>query len=242
VLEGFLPEDGVRQPVRGIDETVRYRRPAMALAAPPDAPLTRRLGTLAVGLVLVATGVALTITAEIGVAPYDVLTTGLVELTGLPIGIAAMLLPLGFVALGWLLGRSPGSGTVLAVLLIGPILGLVLDALPAYESMAPRVALFAVGFVLVAAGITAVVIAEIGPGPAELVMLALHERGHPLAPVRTGIELTSVAVGFAMGGQVGIGTLVFASLIGLTLRWMLTTAGYVARPAAEASDCASPGA
>ncbi len=95
---------------------------------------------------------------------------------------------------------------------------------------------------LVAAGITAVVIAEIGPGPAELVMLALHERGHPLAPVRTGIELTSVAVGFAMGGQVGIGTLLFAGLIGITLRWMLTAAGYVNRPPGEASDCASPGA
>jgi hypothetical protein len=60
--------------------------------------------------------------------------------------------------------------------------------------------------------------------------------------VRTGIELISVAIGFVMGGQVGIGTLVFASLIGVTLRWMLTASGYVTRPAAEASDCASPGA
>jgi uncharacterized membrane protein YczE len=214
----------------------------MALAAPPDASVSRRLGTLALGLVLVGVGVALTITAEIGVAPYDVLTTGLVDLTGVPIGLAAMLLPLAFVAIGWGLGRRPGPGTVLAVLLVGPILGLTLDALPAYEAMGPRLGLFAVGFALVAAGITAVVVAEIGPGPAELVMLALHERGHPLAPVRTAIELTSVAVGFAMGGQVGLGTLVFASLIGVTLRWMLTTAGYVARPASEASDCASPGA
>jgi uncharacterized membrane protein YczE len=214
----------------------------MALAAPPDASVTRRLGTLALGLVLVGVGVAMTITAEIGVAPYDVLTTGLVDLTGMPIGVAAMLLPLAFVVIGWGLGRRPGPGTVLAVLFVGPILGLALDALPAYEAMGPRLGLFAVGFALVATGITAVVVAEIGPGPAELVMLALHERGHPLAPVRTAIELMSVAVGFVMGGQVGLGTLVFASLIGVTLRWMLTTAGYVARPAAEASDCASPGA
>ena len=214
----------------------------MPIAATPDSPLPRRLGTLLAGLVLVAVGVALTITAELGVAPYDVLTTGLASITGLPLGAAAMVLPAAFVALGWRLGRRPGPGTLLAVLLVGPILGVTLGLLPEVEAMPPRLALLTAGFVLVAAGITAVVVAEIGPGPAEIVMLAIHERGHPLAPVRTGIEVACVALGWALGGQVGFGTLAIAALIGITLRWMLTAAGYAPTAAVERCDAAAPGA
>jgi uncharacterized membrane protein YczE len=214
----------------------------MPLAATADSPVARRLGTLAIGLVLVGAGVATTIRAEIGVAPYDVLTTGLVALTGVPIGIAAMLLPFAFVIVGVLIGGRPGPGTVLAVLLVGPILGLALEALPIQEPMSMRLVYFVVGFVVISAGITAVVISEIGSGPAELVMLAIHDRGYPLTPVRTGIELTCVAIGWVMGGQVGVGTVVFALLIGPTLKRTLAAAGFDPARAREASDCAAPGA
>lgn len=214
----------------------------MMLAATPDTPVARRLGTLAVGLVLVGTGVALMIRGELGVAPYDVLMTGIVELTGIDIGLAAMVLPLGFTLLGWALGRRPGPGTVISVLLVGPILGLVLSLLPAVGALPPRLALFAVGFPLVVAGITAVVIADTGPGPAEIVMLAIHDKGYPLAPVRTGIELTCVAVGWVIGGQVGAGTVFVALVIGPLLRWMLTTAGFEGTRAETSTECASPGA
>ncbi|MFP5255644.1 MAG: YczE/YyaS/YitT family protein [Acidimicrobiia bacterium] len=226
-------------------------------AATPDSSIRRRLGTLALGLVLVATGVAMTIRGELGVAPYDVLTTGLSEATGLDIGLAAMLLPLLFTVLGWLLGRRPGPGTVLAVLLVGPILGLVLDLLPEQELLAVRIPLFAVGFVLIAAGITAVIVAEIGPGPAEIVMLAIHDRGYPLAPTRTGIEVTCVAIGWVLGGQIGAGTVIVALLVGPVLKRMLAFAGYPTAPAPtargtapgeqppadldEVVDCAAPG-
>jgi uncharacterized membrane protein YczE len=214
----------------------------MMLAATPDSPVARRLGTLAIGLVLVAVGVAMMIRAELGVAPYDVLTTGLADSTGIDIGLAAMLLPLGFTLLGWALGRAPGPGTLLAVLFVGPILGVALDALPIQDSMTVRLPLFAGGFLLIAGGITAVVIAEIGPGPAEIVMLAIHDKGYPLAPVRTGIELTCVAIGWVIGGQVGAGTVVVALLIGPLLRWMLSTSGFETRRLDEVTDCAAPGA
>jgi uncharacterized membrane protein YczE len=214
----------------------------MMLAATPDSPVARRLGTLGIGLVLVAVGVAMMIRAELGVAPYDVLTTGLADSTGIDIGLAAMLLPLGFTLLGWALGRAPGPGTLLAVLFVGPILGVALDALPIQDSMTARLPLFAGGFLLIAGGITAVVIAEIGPGPAEIVMLAIHDKGYPLAPVRTGIELTCVAIGWVIGGQVGAGTVVVALLIGPLLRWMLSTSGFETRRLDEVTDCAAPGA
>lgn len=214
----------------------------MMLAATPDTPVVRRLATLGTGLVLVATGVAMTIQAGLGVAPWDVLSTGLAEVTGLPISIAVMLLPFAVTLLGWALGRAPGPGTVIAVLCVGPILGRVLDVLPEPDAIGGRVALFAVGFVLITAGITAVIVAELGPGPAEMVMLAIADRGHSLARARTAMELVCVTVGWAIGGQVGAGTVVIAVLLGPLLRRMLTASGYEAVQAATASDCAAPGA
>ena len=198
--------------------------------------------TLLIGLVLVAVGVSLSIRAEIGVAPYDVLTTGLVSITGIEIGLAAMVVPVVFVVVAALLGGRPGPGTVLAVLLVGPILGLVLRALPELEAMAPRLGFFVLGFAVIATGITAVVVAEVGPGPAELLMLVIHDRGVPIAPARTGIEIGSVLLGWALGGQVGVGTVLFALLIGPVLARMLRLAGFDPQRADELSDCASPGA
>lgn len=212
------------------------------MIVPADASRARRVGVLLVGLVLVSTGVACTIQAELGVAPYDVLSTGLRDLLDIPIGLAAVILPVVFLGLGALLGGRLGLGSLLAVALVGPMLGLVLDRLPHVEAMAPRLAFFAFGFAVLTVGIALVVVPEIGPGPAELLMLAIHERGHALAPVRTGIELTSVGVGWAMGGQVGAGTLVFAVLIGPALRRVLEALGYDTTRAIEASDAAAPGA
>lgn len=214
----------------------------MPLAATVDTPVARRLGSLVAALLLVSTGVALMIRAEVGVAPYDVFSTGVADTFGVPIGVAAMAVPVLFVGVGLLLGGRVGLGTVLAAALVGPVLGLVLEVLPEVEAMAPRLALFVVGGTVVASGITAVVVAEIGAGPAEVLMLAIHDRGHDLARTRTAIEVSSVAAGWALGGQVGVGTAVFAVSIGPTLRWLLRRAGYRAEEADEAALCAEPGA
>jgi uncharacterized membrane protein YczE len=200
------------------------------------------------GVCVVATGVALTINAEIGVAPYDVVTTGMHERLGMPLGLAAVLLPIVFLAGGLGLGASVGRGgrvglgTVLDVVLVGPVLGVVVDLLPELHAMVPRIASYAVGFVGITLGIVLVIVPDLGAGPAEVLMLAIADRGRPLAPVRTGIEVACVLVGWAIGGQVGAGTLVFAVLIGPSLRRALTWFGFEADLAATRSDAASPGA
>lgn len=209
---------------------------------PPGSSMLRRLAVQLGGVVVVATGVALTIQAELGVAPYDVVTTGMHERFDIPIGLAAVLLPVVFVAVGLALGGKLGPGTVLDVALVGPVLGLVVSVLPHVEPLVPRIVMYGLGFVVLTAGIVMVIVPELGAGPAELVMLAIADKGHPLAPVRTGIELVCVLVGFALGGQVGVGTLAFALLVGPALRRTLTLAGYDADLAATRSDTASPGA
>lgn len=201
----------------------------------------RRLVTLAAGLVLVGAGVATTINADLGVAPYDVLTTGVSDAFGIPIGVAAIIVPTTFVVIGVILGGRPGIGTAITMVGVGPVIGAALRIVPDPSPLGARVALFVVGSLLIACGITAVVVAEIGPGPAELVMLAIHDRGRPLARVRTAIELVSVAVGWALGGQVGVGTAVVALTIGPLLRILLHAAGYRRDPDQRA-EAAAPGA
>jgi uncharacterized membrane protein YczE len=216
--------------------------PLMPIAATSETPVPRRALTLAIGLLLVSTGVAGMIRAEVGVAPYDVLTTGIAERTGLAIGIAAMILPVLFTGLGMALGGKAGPGSIVCVLAVGPVLQLTLDLLPEVEAMVPRLGLFVVGVLMVAAGVTGVIVASLGSGPAEVLMLAVHERGVELARARTAIELASVAVGWVLGGQVGVGTAVFALTIGPMLRTLLRWSGYRPDQIDDAAVAAEPGA
>lgn len=190
---------------------------------------------------LVGAGVSLTIRASLGVAPYDVLITGLAGIAGVPIGVAALAASLAFMAAGAALGGRIGPGTVMAAAAVGPAVQLGLELAPPVEALALRLAMFALGSLAIACGITLVVLAELGPGPVELVMLALQGRGHGLVPARTAIELGSVCAGWAMGGQLGVGTVVFALAIGPSLRLLLERAGYRG-PAPDAAKAAAPGA
>jgi uncharacterized membrane protein YczE len=214
----------------------------MPIAVSPADGNVRRLATLAAGLPLISLGVACTIRADIGVAPYDVLLTGTVAFTGIGIGIAAMLLPLLFILTGVLLGARTRPGTYIAALTIGPVLGLVLPALPVPPSIPTQLAYFLAGFCIVVSGITLVVAADIGPGPLEIVMLALDAKGYPLARARTGIEVICVVLGWAMGGQLGVGTIIFALLTGLALRHTLALVGFRPETTSTASNLASAGA
>jgi uncharacterized membrane protein YczE len=198
----------------------------VAYAPTPESSTARKLVPLVVGILLVGGGVGLSIRAEVGVAPYDVLTTGLADLTGVAIGVAAVIVPVMFVTLGLLLGGRIGPGTAVTMVSVGPVVAVALWLLPEIDGLPLRVGFFAVGASFVAMGITSVVVADLGPGPAEVLMLAITDKGLPLAPVRTGIEVVSVGVGWAMGGQVGIGTVIFAFLIGPVLRRLLDLAGY----------------
>jgi uncharacterized membrane protein YczE len=214
----------------------------MPVLVTAETSLARRLVVQLVGVVVVSTGVALTIDAELGVAPYDVVTTGMHERFGIPIGLAAVLLPLAFLGLGLLLGGRIGPGTVFDVALVGPLLGVVLHLLPEVHLLAVRIPMFALGFTAITFGIVLVIVPDLGAGPAEVLMLTVVERGYRLAPARTAIELVSVAVGWAMGGQVGAGTVVFALLIGPALRRVLTFLGTSAEEAAVRSGTAPTGA
>ncbi len=187
--------------------------------APPAASRWRaspaRLVRLLAGLWLFGTGDALLLSAALGNAPWTVLAEGVALHTPVTVGVATQLI--GVVVLcGWLpLRERPGLGTVLNVAVIGVAIDVMLSLFALPAGVGWRVAALAGGTVLVGVGSGLYLTAELGPGPRDGWMTGLHRRyGWPLARVRAAIELSVLALGAALGGTVGAGTIVFAVLIG----------------------------
>lgn len=180
----------------------------------PERPI-RRTAQLLAGLVLYGLGIAMLLRGELGTAPWDVLTTGLI--THIPISFGMMtVLVSAIVLLCWIpIRERPGIGTVLNALLVGPAADLGLLLFPETDALWVRI-LYLVGGVVVIGAATGVYIgSRFGPGPRDGLMTGLHRVTRlPIWIVRTGLEVTVVAIGWLLGGAVGIGTVVFALTIG----------------------------
>ncbi|WP_285115308.1 membrane protein [Leifsonia sp. fls2-241-R2A-40a] len=177
--------------------------------------LTRRLVQLLIGLFLYGIAIALMVRAGIGLSPWDVLAQGVSLKTGIPFGFVTNLIGLVVLAFWIPLRQRPGLGTILNVLLVGPSAQLGLDLLPQQTELWAQVLFFAGGLALLAVATGLYIGPRLGPGPRDGLMTGLHARtGRPIWMVRTGIEVTVLIIGWVLGGNVGIGTLAFALLVG----------------------------
>ena len=178
--------------------------------------MTRRVVQLVVGLFLYGAGAALTVEAGLGVDPWTVLAEGLSIHTG--IGVGWMTNLLGFVVLLlWIpLREKPGPGTIANILLVGTSMQLVLWLVPPLPSSALiQGAVLLLGIVLVAIASGLYITTRFGSGPRDGLMTGLNRRfGWPIWTCRALVELSVLAIGWFLGGTVGIGTVAFAVLIG----------------------------
>jgi uncharacterized membrane protein YczE len=176
---------------------------------------TRRVTQLLLGLVLYGFAIAMMVRAAIGVSPWDVLSQGISLRTGIPFGLVTNIVG-GLVLLLWIpIRQRPGIGTVLNVLLVGTSAETGLALLPAVTGAGAQALLFAGGLALLAIATGLYIGAGYGPGPRDGLMTGIHARwGWPVWLVRTALELTVLVIGWVLGGNVGIGTLAFALLIG----------------------------
>lgn len=168
-----------------------------------------------VGLVLYGATMALMVRSGLGLNPWDVLHEGLSGLTGLTFGTVTVLVG-AVVLLAWIaLRQRPGIGTVANVVVIGVAVDATLWVLPEPEHLAVRIAFLLTGIVGngVAGGLY--IGAGLGPGPRDGLMTGLvRVTGRSTRLVRTSIELTVLAVGWLIGGTVGLGTVLYAVAIG----------------------------
>lgn len=186
--------------------------------------LGRRLPQLYVGLVAYGVSLALMVRGHLGLAPWDVLHSGLTR--HLPITLGQAVVVMSFVVLLlWIpLREMPGLGTISNALIVGLSADATLALLAAPDAMAARVALMLGGILLCGLASALYIGAQLGRGPRDGLMTGLSRRtGHSLRLVRTLLEVTVVVIGLLLGGVLGLGTVLYALAIGpLTQLWLPT--------------------
>jgi uncharacterized membrane protein YczE len=173
-----------------------------------------RLAQLYGGLVLYGISSSLLVLAGLGLDPWDVFHQGLSRTFGLAIGTWAILVGLVVLLLWIPLRQRPGIGTVSNVVLVGLTMNVVLGHVHAPHALPVRIAFLLCGVLLNGIATGAYIGAGLGPGPRDGLMTGLAARGHSIRVVRTGIEVAVLATGWALGGTVGVGTVVYALSIG----------------------------
>jgi uncharacterized membrane protein YczE len=175
----------------------------------------RRLAQLLPGLFCFGLGVALMVRADLGLSPWQVFHQGVAERAGVAIGTVTILTGI-VVLLAWIpLRERFGLGTILNVAIIGNAMNLSLRALPQdLGGGITRLAAMATGILLIGLGSGLYIGAGMGPGPRDGLMTGLAKRGVHIGVVRTGLEISVLAVGWLLGGTIGLGTLAFAMAIG----------------------------
>jgi uncharacterized membrane protein YczE len=186
--------------------------------------LPRRLRRLLTGLVAMGAGIGLMADADLGLGPWDVLHQGLSHHTGLSLGTLNIAVGAAVLLLWVPLRQRPGIGTVLNVLIIGVVVDATLALLPEPDHLAVRTAAMLGGVVLMGVGSGLYIGAGLGPGPRDGLMTGVAVRGHSVRSVRTALEVTVLIMGWALGGTVGVGTVVLAVAIGplvqASLEWL----------------------
>lgn len=174
-----------------------------------------RLFTLFAGLTLFALASALLIRAGLGVGPWDVFHIGLASKLPLSLGTIVILTG-GVVLCGWIpLRQWPGLGTLCNAIWIGVALDAFLLVLPAVHSLALQITTLFLAIVINGLGGAMYIGSHLGPGPRDGLMTGLHLRtGLSIRLIRTMLELSVLIVGWLLNGPVGIGTVLFALLIG----------------------------
>ncbi|MFB7780453.1 YitT family protein [Streptomyces bauhiniae] len=192
--------------------------------------LARRLFQLYAGLALYGASSALLVRSGLGLEPWNVLHQGLAARTGLSMGVVLTLLGAALLLLWIPLRQRPGLGTVSNVLVIGFAMDATLSVLPPVHGLAARIALMVSGIVLNGAATGLYIAADFGPGPRDGLMTGLHRRtGRSIRLIRTCVEVTVVTTGFALGGTVGVGTVLYALAIGPLAQFFLRV--FALRPA-----------
>ena len=167
------------------------------------------------GLAIFGLGDSLFIQAGIGNAPWTVFAEGLTYKTGMSIGFATFVISV-FVLLLWIpLKERPGFGTLSNIVLIATFIELGTHIFPEANSFAVGIVYNFIGISLVGIGSALYITCGLGSGPRDGAMTGLHYRtGVRVGRVRMAIEVTVLAIGFLMGGTVGVGTALFALFIG----------------------------
>ena len=178
-------------------------------------PKISTLFFLCFGLILFGLGEGLLIVSSMGNSPWTVLAEGVYLDVGFSIGLITILISV-VVLLFWLpLNQKPGIGTILNAIIIGLMIDICIRFVPVPENYISQLILAIVAVLTVGLGGGIYLIANLGPGPRDGLMIGLQKKTNlPIAAVRAFLEISVMSIGWYLGGTVGVGTLLFAFGVG----------------------------
>ncbi len=177
------------------------------------------------------------IKSHLGLGPWDAFHVGISLLTPLSIGVASIATGLVILLGSAFLGVRPGVGTVLNMVLIGLFIDVLLPRVPDAHGWLMGLLYYLPSLAVIGLCTGMYIGARMGSGPRDGLMLAVADRtGWSVQWVRTMIELSALGAGWAMGGKVGVGTILFAAGVGPAAQWGLKLFGMIPAP-----RVASPG-
>ncbi len=206
--------------------TVLATRPVLADLGPVAqlraGRVPRRLVQLYVGLVLYGVSLGMMVRSDLGLAPWDVLHSGVIRYLPITLGQAVVLMSFVVLLLWIPLREMPGLGTISNAIVVGLAADATLWALDRPDALVLRILLVVGGVALCGYAGAMYIGSQLGRGPRDGLMTGLSRRtGRSIRLVRTGIEVTVVLVGLALGGVLGLGTVLYALAIGpLTQAWL----------------------
>ena len=170
---------------------------------------------LCIGLILFGLGEGLLIVSFAGASPWSVLAQGISLNVNLSIGIITILVSIVVLIFWAPLNQKPGIGTILNAIIIGLMIDVCIKYVPTPENYIYQILLAIVAVLTVGLGGGIYLVANLGAGPRDGLMVGLQKKTNlPIAAVRGSLEITVMSIGWYLGGTVGVGTLLFAFGIG----------------------------
>ena len=186
----------------------------------------KRWAKLLVGFACFGFSIAFVKQANLGLGPWDVLSDGLAELTGMQFGTVSIVIGIVVLLLWIPIREKPGLATVLNVLLVGAFANVTLAIVQSPSGAFLRSLWFVTGLILAGVGTVLYLGSQLGAGPRDGLMLGLsRKKGWSVSRTRTALEVLVLIIGWVLGGAVGIGTIIFALTIGPTIQFIAAKAG-----------------
>ncbi|MBT3599334.1 MAG: hypothetical protein HN513_00445 [Candidatus Pelagibacter sp.] len=191
-------------------------------------PKISTLFFLCFGLTLFGLGEGLLIVSAAGASPWSVFAQGIHLNVGLSVGAITIIISILLLILWVPLSQKPGMGTILNALIIGLMIDICIRFVPTPKDFIPQIFLAVAAVLTVGLGGGIYLIANLGAGPRDGLMIGLQKKTNfPIAVVRATLEITVMSIGWYLGGTVGLGTLLFAFGIGPAVALSLYVVGKI---------------
>ena len=178
---------------------------------------------LLVGFVFCASSTVLMLNSNLGLSPWDVFHQGISRLSGITIGQASIVVSIVFVVIGVMLGQKLGVGTILNMIIIGKLIDVIIEAsiIPVATNIISGIIMMVIGMLVMGFGCYLYIGCGLGCGPRDGVMMGISKKvKKPIKYVRACIEVTVLTLGYMLGGDIGVGTIISAIGLGYSMQLM----------------------